>query len=151
MEIDYLGPRKQSRLCTDGSKEGASLAPSLSVQMISIFMQFSAPSLSVQMISIFMQFSAKHLQNNMLVHPLASWRPPGKSWIHHCCVLIPKCKQICEFFILGGLPCGNFFCSLFVKKYVISYSNDQWRIQDFPEGAPTPKVGVLTYLLPKTL
>ena len=25
----------------------------------------------------------------------------------------------------------------------------QWRIQDFPEGAPAPKVGVLTYYLAK--
>ena len=32
--------------------------------------------------------------------------------------------------------------------------HEQWRIQDFAEGVPTPKVGVLTYyfahVLPKT-
>ena len=48
--------------------------------------------------------------------PLEGSRPPsGKSWIRHWEAFIP-------------IPWHH-----------------QWRIQDFPEGAPIPKVGVLTY------
>ena len=57
--------------------------------------------------------------------------------------------SITRFFELAiKIKCNECFEVDLPVQVRIEFSHNQWRIQDFPDGAPTSKVGALTYYLP---
>ena len=49
--------------------------------------------------------------------------------------------------MLAGAAIGKFY---FQKIYFLKSYQPQWRIQDFPDGAPTPEFWAKTYYYPPT-